>query len=113
MLMIHRILKAFLVKQIFIGYHTCILVLQALLLVLYQAVIHRHLSTDDHQYVFESMGQGSIVSLLTGGQDPRKLPKNVLFPIIDRHFKREVPENPYEEKTDGEENLAYEDTDKL
>ena len=63
--------------------------------------------------VLGSLVQGSIVSLLTGGQDPRKLPKNVLFPIIDRQFKRYVPENPYEESADGKENSAYEDTDKL
>ena len=61
----------------------------------------------------EFQDQGSIVSLLTGGQDPRKLPKNVLFPIIDRQFKRELLENPYEENSDGKENTAYEDTDKL
>ena len=65
------------------------------------------------KHICEFKGQGSIVSLLTGGQDPRKLPKNVLFPIIDRQFKREVPENPYEENSDGKENTAYEDTDKL
>ncbi len=57
--------------------------------------------------------EGSIVSFLTGGQDPRKLPKNVLFPIIDRQFKRDVPENPYAEKCDGKQNTSYEDTDKL
>jgi len=31
---------------------------------------------------------GSLVSVLTGGQDPRKLPSNVLLPVIDRQFER-------------------------
>ena len=66
---------------------------------------------------------GSIVSLLTGGQDPTKLPKNVLFPIIDRQFKRTVPDNPYHDEThedhenheekDGKENEAYDESNEL
>jgi len=31
---------------------------------------------------------GSLVSVLTGGQDPRKLPRYVLLPVIDRCFER-------------------------
>jgi sodium-coupled monocarboxylate transporter 8/12 len=45
---------------------------------------------------------GTVVSFMTGAQNPHQLPKNVLFPYLDRQFDRSHRSEEYGEKSSDE-----------